>query len=263
MNKTVTGAQGHLGKPPSLRLSKAAGPPGKISSHGRGRSQSIGSLSGTAALSARSIGSSSGGARSRSSSPHVTSLSLAPKSRLSQATRESVSSVEKPQRRMSTKDWNRQRELNRRIDRKYLDMPEIKEAFDFLDSEGKGRVDRRDLKAALRALGCQVGKEQSVSLMQRHDRLETGFLSFDEFAQCMAGCLEAEAPNKIQHSFNNFDESSCGQIEVKDLQRIMRDLGESIPESDLVDMIELFDINGDGVIDVEEFAQIMELGSND
>lgn len=36
-------------------------------------------------------------------------------------------------------------------------MEEIKEAFSLFDTEGKGAIDIRELKAAFRALGFQVG----------------------------------------------------------------------------------------------------------
>ena len=39
-------------------------------------------------------------------------------------------------------------------------MEEIKEAFNLFDTEGKGNIDVRELKAAFRALGFQVKKAE-------------------------------------------------------------------------------------------------------
>jgi hypothetical protein len=39
------------------------------------------------------------------------------------------------------------------------ELEEIREAFNLFDSDGKGTIDVRELKAAFRALGFQVGRE--------------------------------------------------------------------------------------------------------
>lgn len=41
-------------------------------------------------------------------------------------------------------------------------MEEIKEAFSLFDTEGKGAIDVRELKAAFRALGFQVYVKHAV-----------------------------------------------------------------------------------------------------
>lgn len=44
-------------------------------------------------------------------------------------------------------------------------MEEIKEAFNLFDTEGKGNIDVRELKAAFRALGFQVKKQKYVKCL--------------------------------------------------------------------------------------------------
>jgi Ca2+-binding EF-hand superfamily protein len=61
---------------------------------------------------------------------------------------------------------------------------------------------------------------------------------------------------EISRAFELFDADGKGRIELGDLRRVARELGEGLQEEELQAMIEEFDIRGEGGISREEFIGI-------
>jgi centrin-1 len=61
----------------------------------------------------------------------------------------------------------------------------------------------------------------------------------------------------IAKVFKLFDSNESGHINISDLQRVARELGESLSAAELKEMIDRADLDGDGVISFEEFYNIM------
>jgi centrin-1 len=53
------------------------------------------------------------------------------------------------------------------------------------------------------------------------------------------------------------DENKDGAITVETLKKVVQDLGDNIEESELREMIERADLNGDGIVSQEEFYLFM------
>jgi centrin-1 len=62
---------------------------------------------------------------------------------------------------------------------------EIKEAFDLFDSEGKGAIDAKELKVAMRALGFEPKKEEVKKILSDIDKHNDGAIKFDDFMDIM------------------------------------------------------------------------------
>jgi len=58
-------------------------------------------------------------------------------------------------------------------------------------------------------------------------------------------------------AFSLFDKDDDGSITRKELQTVMQSLGQAPSESELEDMINEIDIDGNGVIDLDEFINMM------
>lgn len=57
-------------------------------------------------------------------------------------------------------------------------------------------------------------------------------------------------------AFDLFDPEGKGRIDLEDLRRVARELGEGLQDEELAAMIEEFDIRGEGGIDREAFLGI-------
>ena len=62
--------------------------------------------------------------------------------------------------------------------------------------------------------------------------------------------------DEILRAFALFDTEGKGSINLADLRRVARELGEGLQEEELVAMIEEFDMDGDGMISQEDFVGI-------
>ncbi|GAB5031644.1 caltractin [Nannochloropsis oceanica] len=140
---------------------------------------------------------------------------------------------------------------------------EIKEAFDLFDTEGTGHIDSKELRIAMRALGFEPRKEEVARLVASAvDGDESGSISYKHFVEIMAVKLgEKDGREEMAKAFRLFDAGEKGVISFQDLKRVARELGESMTDEELQEMIDEADRDGDGLINEEEFMRIMKKSS--
>lgn len=138
---------------------------------------------------------------------------------------------------------------------------EIREAFDLFDSDKNGLIDAHEMKVAMRALGFDAKKEEVLRMMEdcptrdQHGQLLIDVHSFtdlmtDKFAQ-------RDPRQEMIKAFQLFDEQNTGKISLRSLRRVARELGENMTDDELQAMIDEFDRDQDGEINLEEFLAIM------
>lgn len=74
----------------------------------------------------------------------------------------------------------------------------------------------------------------------------------------MCQIADRDPEEEIRKAFSLFDDDQTGTISIKNLRRVSRELGETLSDEELQAMIDEFDKNNDGVIDIEEFLGIMK-----
>lgn len=62
---------------------------------------------------------------------------------------------------------------------------------------------------------------------------------------------------ELQEAFAMFDKNGDGTISSAELGTVMRSLGQNPTESELMDMINEVDVDGNGIIDFREFLNMM------
>ncbi|POG58418.1 hypothetical protein GLOIN_2v1790423 [Rhizophagus irregularis DAOM 181602=DAOM 197198] len=144
---------------------------------------------------------------------------------------------------------------------------EIREAFDLFDTEGKGIIDIKELKVAIRALGFEPPKKDEIkkllseinnkSTSESDDNVDT--IDFDSFNKIMAVKMsERNLNDEFLKVFQLFDDDDTGKITFKNLKRIAKELSEDISDDHLREMIEEADLNGDGEVDENEFIHLLK-----
>jgi len=78
----------------------------------------------------------------------------------------------------------------------------------------------------------------------------------------MLGMTQQEI-DEYQEVFGMFDINGDGAIEMGELKLVMMQLGQNPAEEDLIEMMKLVDTNGDGEIDFNEFLVMMTLRSEE
>lgn len=136
---------------------------------------------------------------------------------------------------------------------------EIKEAFDLFDTNGTGRIDAKELKVAMRALGFEPKKEDIRKIISDVDQDGSGTIDFNDFLDIMTIKMSERDPKEeILKAFRLFDDDETGKISFKNLKRVAKELGENITDEEIQEMIDEADRDGDGEINEEEFMRIMK-----
>lgn len=90
------------------------------------------------------------------------------------------------------------------------------------------------------------------------DKDGNGSIDFDEFLDMMTAKIsDRDSKEDVSKVFSLFDVESKGTITLKDLKRVAKELGETMTEAELAEMIERADSDADGNITVEDFFAIM------
>merc|ERR1719265_831885 len=140
-------------------------------------------------------------------------------------------------------------------------MTDIKEAFDLFDADGSGSIDAKELKVALRALGFEPKKEELKKLVSDLDKSGSssgqGQLDFNEFLEIMTAKMsEKDTKEQIQKAFQLF-KGPTGKISFEDLKAVAKELGETMSDEELIEMIKEADKDQDGEVSEEEFLRII------
>jgi len=136
---------------------------------------------------------------------------------------------------------------------------EIKEAFDLFDTDGSEKIDAKELKVAMRALGFEPKKEEIKKMISDIDKDGSGTIDFNEFLEMMTSKMsERDSREEILKAFRLFDDDETGKITLKNLRRVAKEIGENMTDEELQEMIEEADLDGDNEIDQEEFLRIMK-----
>merc|ERR1711879_659920 len=138
------------------------------------------------------------------------------------------------------------------------EIEEIREAFNLFDTDGTGTIDPGELKAAMRSLGFE---SKNPTIFQMIASLDAdGPIGFDDFLDSITHKLgDKDSREGIFKIFQLFDDDGTGHISLKNLKRVSKELGETMTEEELKEMIERADSNGDGAITPEDFYLIMTI----
>jgi Ca2+-binding EF-hand superfamily protein len=134
-------------------------------------------------------------------------------------------------------------------------VEEIREAFALFDSDGSGAINYHELKAAMKALGFDTKKEELQKVIDEIDADGSGEIEFPEFMQMMTGKMsQVDSDAGIEQLFLKFDVHAKGYIDISDLRRIAKDLGETPQQEKLEFMIAAF--GTDGRVDGDQFYKL-------
>ena len=136
---------------------------------------------------------------------------------------------------------------------------EIHEAFDLFDTDGSGTIDAKELKVAMRALGFEPSKDEIKRLISEVDKDGSGTVNYNEFLVMMTTKMsERDSREEMIKAFRLFDDDETGKISFRNLKRVAMELGETITDEELQEMIDEADRDGDGEVSQYEFIRVME-----
>ena len=116
-------------------------------------------------------------------------------------------------------------------------------------------IDPKELKAAMQSLGFKAKNHTIYQMIADIDKDGNGSIDFDEFLDMMTAKMsDKDTKEDIQKVFNLFDDDQTGQISLRNLKRVAKELGETMSDAELLEMIERADMDNDNEICFEEFS---------
>ena len=90
------------------------------------------------------------------------------------------------------------------------------------------------------------------------DRDGSGVIDFPEFLDMMTARMsDKDTHADIAKVFRLFDDDCTGSITLRNLRRVARELGETMTDEELQEMVDRADSNGDSCVTMDDFYNIM------
>ena len=136
------------------------------------------------------------------------------------------------------------------------EIEEIREAFNLFDTDNSGTIDPKELKAAMQSLGFE-SKNPTIYQMIADLEREGPAIDFDTFLDAITSKLgDKETRNGIGKIFELFDDDRTSAINLNNLRRVAKELGETMTNDELKEMLERAASNGEEIT-FEDFYNIM------
>ena len=139
---------------------------------------------------------------------------------------------------------------------------EVKTAFELFDKDQDGLINAEDLKTALNSLGFEFNQDEILRIIMELDPQNTGAIDYENFADLIQSKMsEREEIDQIRMAFDMLDDDKTGKITFANLPRVAKDLGETLSDQELHEMINEADTDNDGEISFEEFVALVKTAS--
>jgi centrin-2/centrin-1 len=112
---------------------------------------------------------------------------------------------------------------------------------------------------SVRALGFEPRRDEIKKIIASLVKDDCETISLEQFVNLMSEKIsEKGAREEILKAFRLFDDDQTGKISLSNLKRVAEELGESLTEEELKEMIEEADHDKDGEVNQEDFLRIMK-----
>ncbi len=137
-------------------------------------------------------------------------------------------------------------------------LKEYREAFENFDKDHNGTISFKELGSMMKSLGQNPTEQELREIISEVDLDGNGYIDFNEFVMIMhKRSKESDPEEDVISAFRVFDKEGNGTISTKELRHIMTTIGDKLTDEEVNQMIEEADIDGDGVINYEEFVRMM------
>jgi len=139
-------------------------------------------------------------------------------------------------------------------------IAEFKEAFNFVDQNRDGFIDKEDLTDMFASLGKTHPDKYFEDLLAE----APGAMNFTMFLTMFGEKLQGTDPEDvIKNAFGCFDEESTGTIHEDYLRELLTTLGERFTKAQVDDIFSQAPINDEGMFDYNEFTRVLKHGAKE
>ncbi|XP_055827460.1 putative calcium-binding protein CML19 [Solanum dulcamara] len=133
-----------------------------------------------------------------------------------------------------------------------------KRLFDHLDENGDEKISALELQQCVQLIGRDMSFDEAEAAIAAHDSDNDGLLDFGDFVSLVEDSgTEEEKEHELKEAFRMYEMEGCGCITPESLKRMLDRLGETTTVDECRGMIARYDINGDGLLNFDEFVIMM------
>lgn len=147
--------------------------------------------------------------------------------------------------------------------RRRMDADELRRVFQMFDRNGDGRITKKELSDSLQNMGIFIPDKELAQMIAKIDVNGDGCVDIDEFGSLYQSIMdERDEDEDMREAFNVFDQNGDGFITVEELRSVLQSLGlkQGRTFEDCKNMIMKVDVDGDGMVNFNEFKQMMRGG---
>lgn len=150
--------------------------------------------------------------------------------------------------------FNLQKYITPRVNEEAVTFAKL--AFDLFDTDQSGSIDCKgtylfisELKAAMTSLGFESKNAAIFQMISDLDTDGNGTIDFGEWLHLMTSRVNTkDSRSNVNKIFSLFDDEKTGYISLKNLRRVAHELGESITDEELDELIRRADKDNDGLV---------------
>ena len=142
------------------------------------------------------------------------------------------------------------------------DIKELKEAFDAFDSEGKGKINIKEVIESMKSLEFDKTNKTIFQIfceLDTEDAQKKGGITFDEFVEAIGKKFgDNDSKEGIRNTFDlMIGDPNSDVITFNDLKKLSEELGDNMSDEEIKDMLKNASKNGT-YLTFEEFYEIMK-----
>jgi calcium-dependent protein kinase len=142
---------------------------------------------------------------------------------------------------------------------------QLRETFTAIDANGDGLLTLEELQAGLHRAGLNAIPSDLQQIMDGIDADKSGVIDYTEFLAATIDRRSYMREDVCWTAFNVFDLDKDGQITVEELQKVLQndDVSAIGGFEDVAGLVRHVDTNGDGKVDFNEFMAMMRDSSSE
>lgn len=155
---------------------------------------------------------------------------------------------------------------------------ELKNVFATFDKNKDGFIARQELRESMRNVGVDMTETEAADMVEKVDSNGDGLIDFDEFCELFDSMVGGDraaggggggeegggggGEGDLKEAFDVFDGDRDGLITVEELGLVLSTLGMKEGErlESCKEMIRKVDVDGDGMVNFDEFKKMMKIG---
>ena len=132
------------------------------------------------------------------------------------------------------------------------------EAFRAFDADNDGQITAMELGGIMGSLGYNASEQEVRGMMQQGDKNKDGLMSIDEFLEMNTKDLQSgDLANFLSTAFESLDEEGSDAVTGEELHNVIGNMGVQLSLQSCQDIVASLDVDGDGVVSLEDFRLIV------